>query len=146
MPRLRGWELRLVEVIEDHGAAPFVWGKSDCLTLCADVVLALTGEDPMQLYRGSYSSAAEARRLLGSEGFADVGEALAAQFEEVAPAMARRGDIGIVETQVGSRTVPGSVVVTGANIVGKSAPARGSRIGMTTLDRDRLVKAYRVGW
>lgn len=144
--RVRGWEVRLAEVLDQHAEAPFAWGTSDCLTLVGDVVQALTGSDPMASFRGSYATAAEARRLLGGEGYANVDEALAAQFEEVAPAMARRGDIGVVETRVGKRVVPGSVIVTGVNVTGKSPPARGARIGLTTLPRERLVKAYRVGW
>ena len=46
----------------------------------------------------------------------------------------------------GRRIVPGAVIVAGVNVVGKSAPARGSAVGLTTLARDRLIAAYRVGW
>ncbi len=144
--RIRGWELRLAETLSQHAEAPFAWGQCDCLTLVGDVVEALIGTDPMADWRGRYGSAKAARDLLGAQGYADVQEALAARFEPVAPSLARRGDIGIVETRAGRRIVPGAVIVTGVNVVGKSAPARGSAVGLTTLARDRLIAAYRVGW
>lgn len=144
--RLRGWELALADVVANHAELAFAWGRSDCLTLVADVALALTGNDPLAAFRGRYTSARGAKRLMTGAGFAGLSEAMAGSFEEVAPAMARRGDCGLVETQVRGKVVLAAVVVTGPNVVGKSAPSRKGGTGLTTLGRDRLVRAYRIGW
>lgn len=144
--RPKGWELALAEVVAHHAELPFAWGRSDCLTLVADTAQAMTGKDPLGELRGSYASAAAAVRAMKAAGFADVGAALAATFEEVAPAMARRGDCGLVETRVRGRRQLAAVVVTGAEVVGKSVPSRKGRSGLTTVSRDRLLRAFRIGW
>lgn len=61
--------------------------------------------------------------------------------------MARRGDCGLVKDS-GARggTVLAAVVVTGPEVVGKSAPARKGGTGLTTVGRDRMVRAFRIGW
>jgi len=144
--RRRGWELALADVVAMHGDQPFEWGKSDCLTMVADAALAMTGIDPLADYRGRYKSARGAKGKMRQAGYADVGEAIASQFGEVAPAMARRGDIGLVETVRGTRRELAAVVILGANVVGKTVAAKGATAGLTTLGRDRLVRAFRVGW
>ena len=144
--RARGWEIALARVVEHHAATPFAWGASDCLTLVADAAQALTGFDPMAQYRGRYQSGGGAARLLKKAGHADLGAALAARFEEVAPAMARRGDAGLVETTVRGRLSLAAVVITGAEVVGKSPPGRDGGTGLSIVSRDRLVRAFRIGW
>lgn len=144
--RLRGWELALADVVANHGGMAFEWGRSDCLTLVADVSLALTGNDPLAASRGRYTTALGAKRLMGKAGFASLPDALVGSFDEVAPAMARRGDCGVVETLVRGKVVLAAVVVTGPNVVGKSAPSKKGGTGLTTLGRDRLVRAFRIGW
>lgn len=144
--RLKGWEVALAATIEHHAQTPFAWGQSDCLTMVADVATTLTGTDPMDQFRGRYSSGAGAARVLKAAGFASITEALSAQFEEAPPAMARRGDCGVVETVVRGKTVLAAVVVTGAEVVGKSPPGKAGGTGLTILSRDRLVRAFRVGW
>jgi hypothetical protein len=144
--RVKGWEIALAEVVERHAMTPFAWGSSDCLTLVADAALALTGSDPLAAHRGSYQSGAGATRRLKQAGHADLGAALAASFTEVSPAMARRGDAGLVETRVRGRVVLAAVVITGAEVAGKSSPGKGDGTGLTILSRDRLARAFRVGW
>lgn len=49
--------------------SPFEWGSFDCLTWAASYVEAVTGCDPASRYRGTYSTAFGARRLvLGAGG------------------------------------------------------------------------------
>lgn len=128
------WENRLIEVIERHEALEFQWGVSDCLILVADCCEALTGVDPMRSIRG-YSSEAQARAILEARGYSGVGDALAACFEEIPPARARRGDCGVVEVN----DIAASVVVMGPMLVGKSH--RGS-IKMSPI---RLSRAFKIG-
>lgn len=138
--RLKGWEARLADTIGSHAAMPFAWGRADCLCLVGDVAVALVGEDPMAAFRGRYRTALGAKRLLHRQGYADVAAALAGRFEEIAPAMARRGDCGLV----GDDELA-TVIVTGAEVVGKSAATTGG-IGLAVLSRDRMVRAFRIGW
>lgn len=144
--RVRGWEIALARVIEHHAQTAFAWGASDCLTMVGDAAAALTGFDPMAQFRGRYSSGAGAARVLKAEGYASVADAIASRLVEVAPAMARRGDCGVIETVVRGKTVLAAVVVTGAEVVGKSSPGKAGGTGLAILSRDRLVRAFRVGW
>lgn len=144
--RVKGWEIALARVIEHHAQTPFAWGESDCLTMIGDAAAALTGFDPMADYRGRYASGGGAARMLKKAGFGDIGAALASRFEEVAPAMARRGDAGVVETTVRGKIVLAAVVITGAEVTGKSSPGKAGGTGLSSVSRDRLVRAFRVGW
>lgn len=95
------WEKRFVAVTERHLNTPCVWGKSDCLLTVADAVEAITGTDPAADIRGKYRSMPGAYKLIKARGFSDVASVLAGQFEEIAPALAQRGDIGVYEKTAG---------------------------------------------
>lgn len=96
MKRVAGWEARLHDVIEHHRKLPSKFGVSDCYLICDDAVEAVTGE---RLYPGVYytSEMGAAKELL-ARGFKDVGEAFASKLERVAPSLAHRGDIGVIES------------------------------------------------
>lgn len=66
--RPKGWELALADAVTQHATMPFAWGQSDCLTLVADVALAMTGVDPLAAHRDVYGSAAAAMRMLKAAG------------------------------------------------------------------------------
>lgn len=145
--RHSGWEVALVETIARHQAEPFAWGQSDCITRIADLALAMTGVDPMADLRGGYDSAAGSAGVLKDQGFVDIEAALAAHFEPVAPALARRGDCGIVMTESGKREVKAGVIVMGDMLLGCALPAmpETDALGAIWLPRERLVAAYRIG-
>lgn len=107
------WPERLMEVVDRHAAMPFAYGVSDCWTLAADAIEAMTGERPYAGVR--YASKAGAARALAKRGFATVEAALAAILPDVPAAMAGRGDVGVVETPDG----PAAVVCTGLYFAGK---------------------------
>lgn len=144
-PRRRGWEHALVETASRHQALPFSHENSDCLRLVADIDRAMTGHDPMRGSRSGSRSARGALRTLKRKGFASVAEALAATYPEIAPAMARRGDCGLVETRNGDAVELAAVIVLGDQVMGKSAPAQHGATGVTFVSRDRLVRAFRIG-
>lgn len=85
---------RLHAQIEAARATPFAWGRHDCCLFAADCVLALTGVDHAAAWRGTYTDAVGAQRVLmrqgGLRGLA--GRAGA----PIAPLAARVGDVGIV--------------------------------------------------
>lgn len=96
MTRVAGWEEALAHAIERHGAMPFAWGVSDCFTLSADCILAVTGEDRLAAWR-RYTTELGAARVLRNGGMETVEDLFARHFEDVPPSMAQRGDIGVIE-------------------------------------------------
>lgn len=79
------------EAIARHHAQPFAWGTSDC-TMFADVVLAMTGFDPIADYR-TYTTEIGALRMLKKAGAASMIEYVSRLFPEIPPAHAGRGDL-----------------------------------------------------
>lgn len=125
MTRRPGWEERLFEVVADHSRRPFSWGGtdggSDCHMMAMDAVAALTGVDPYADERGRYTTRIGALRRFSARGFAWLGDAYAAVLEEVPPALAQRGDIGLVEIlDERGRTVEAAVVILPPHAHGKS--------------------------
>ncbi|MFG1205558.1 DUF6950 family protein [Xanthobacter flavus] len=132
--RLPDWEERLADVIAAYQGGVFVWGKRDCFRLPVDVARAVAGLVLWPDVR-PYRTPRGAAIRLARHGFRGVGGALAAVLEEVPPALARRGDVGVV-LEHGAEA---GVVVLGTELAGM-APA-----GMTIVPRERLVRAFRVG-
>lgn len=96
--RAPDWPERLAELVEQRRHAPFAWGTNDCITWASDVTLAITGRDPWAAHRGTYSTEAEADRIVGSAGLEALVERLMrdAGAREIPVAMAQRGDWVIV--------------------------------------------------
>lgn len=134
--RVDGWEHALLAVIAEYDAKPFAWGTADCLTLVADSCMAVTGMDPLLPVRGEYSSAEEASQLMAARGCADVLGALGQVFEQCPPAMARRGDVGVLKHPTLGYA---AVVVAGPYVVGRHE--RGSfKVPLL-----KMVAAFKVG-
>lgn len=131
--RLNDWEDRLTSVVAKHTDAPFQWGSSDCFALPMDMVKAMTGKDPWAKAR-KYKSEKGAARMLAKYSFKNVGEAFAAVLQEIPPAFAGRGDIGVIKN---NGAICG-VVVLGHELAGKSPE------GLLRFSRDRLSRAFRV--
>ena len=97
MTRILGWEQRLAETVQRHGEAAFAWGVSDCLTLAVDALEAVTGSrEPLEQYL-RYSTETGAARVIRSSGYTSVEDGFAVHFEDVPPALAQRGDLGVIE-------------------------------------------------
>lgn len=87
----------LIAYVADAARRPFVWGKHDCALFAAGAVKAQTGRDPARGLRGRYRSAAGAMKHLRKLGHEDLGDLVAAQFQEIKPAFAQVGDIAVVD-------------------------------------------------
>lgn len=135
MSRVDDWPLRLLAAIERHDR-PFAWGESDCMQLAMHCAHVITGVHPFPDTPGSYSTRAGAMRCLQAHGFESIVEALAARYRPVAPALAQRGDIGIVSME----GVLASCVCEGREFVGK-AP---DKDGLIRVPRRAIVQAFRV--
>lgn len=93
--RLDDWPDRLMAAIAAAGERPFQWGGNDCLRFALGCASAITGRDELDGVP-VYNDEKSARRALKRLGFASLSEALASRFAELPPALARRGDLGIV--------------------------------------------------
>ncbi len=94
--RLPDWMVRLDECVRSMQGLPFEWGSHDCCTVAADVVLAVTGVDPMEDLRGQYSTERQALRILAQAG--GIQAYLNQRLGPVVPvALAQAGDIGVCD-------------------------------------------------
>lgn len=94
--RLSQWEARLGREIEAAENRVFVWGTFDCILFPADCAIAMTGRDPAEAWRGTYSDDAGARALIDRLGGIDRCPPAAGLAEISNPMMARRGDAVLV--------------------------------------------------
>lgn len=99
--RLPHWRSALSKCIEEALQRPFEWGRHDCALFAADAVLAMTGVDPAEGWRGRYSTPRGAIRVLRRDGYDDHIAYAEGYLPEVHPARAAMGDIVMVETPVG---------------------------------------------
>lgn len=82
---------------------PFVWGQSDCALLAADWLKSYNGVDYAAPFRGRYKTYLGSKRAMSKLGFQSLYEVVFAQLGEPlsSPLLAQRGDIVIVETDIG---------------------------------------------
>jgi hypothetical protein len=91
-----GWEEALARAIERHSLLPFEWGVSDCFMMATDAAEAATGSPVLAEYR-RYTTEVGAARVMRRAGVEDVGNILALHLTPIAPALAQRGDLGVIE-------------------------------------------------
>lgn len=91
--RLPDWEARLNALISERKKEPFKWGANDCALFGADVVLALTGDDFGEPFRGKYDDAQGAAEALRLYGAGTILRTFDRHLRRVHPAQARRGDV-----------------------------------------------------
>ncbi|PCI62051.1 MAG: hypothetical protein COB35_05050 [Gammaproteobacteria bacterium] len=87
----------LFAFIEQHKNTPFAWGKFDCCLFAADAITLLTGNDPAAEFRGKYSTALGAKRVLKRYGNGDLVNTLIAKLgEPKAVLCVNRGDAVLI--------------------------------------------------
>ena len=96
--KLPDWEQRLHAFIDGRKTSPFAWGSNDCCLWAADAVLAMTGIDIADKFRGKYDSEASCMAMLKSLGYSDIEtmirkELTSWQLTPVQPTFAHRGDL-----------------------------------------------------
>ncbi|HXM32290.1 MAG TPA: hypothetical protein VN921_01460 [Chthoniobacterales bacterium] len=104
--RYDNWPALLDAFVASRREMPFAWGVNDCCLFACDAVLAMTGEDLAETFRGRYSSAREAKRMLQEAGAETVGELadmIAADFglHCIPPLFAQRGDVVLLDREHG---------------------------------------------
>lgn len=101
MARLPDWEPRLLAYLEGVRSRPFEWGEHDCALHSANAVLAVTGEDIAERFRGKYSTAAGSVRALKRYGAGTLEATFDAAIPVIGKAFAQRGDIVSRDGMVG---------------------------------------------
>lgn len=97
------WPERLHAHIDARIRAPFEWGKNDCAHLAFDWVRDMTGHDPLEVFRGRYSTAEGSLRALKRLGKGGLVETFAALMpEEIGVRKARRGDVAVANGDEGA--------------------------------------------
>ena len=96
----------LLSAVAARRGTPFEWGENDCALFACDVLLEATGQDFAAPFRGRYKSAVGAARVLkkfSGGGLEATAEKIARDegHAEVAPLMAQRGDMVLVEAEAG---------------------------------------------
>lgn len=137
--RLADWPARLGTLAAQRLAVPFAWGPNDCAAWVADAVAAMHGQDTLAELRGPRRSWRQARRqLLRIGGYP---AALArAGLQPVAPALAGRGDVVLIEDAAGcAQGWPGVLAVC----IGDEAMAPGPD-GLALLPMARALMAWRT--
>jgi len=134
LKRVDDWPRILNALLARAARDSFEWGRFDCVLFAADTVKALTGVDLAADFRGRYSTALEARRLidrLGGDLEEIVNERLPMQYK----AFAGRGDIALIQSDAG----PALGVVTGLQC------AIPTKTGLALFDVSTAWRAWRVG-
>lgn len=132
--RRKDWVHVLLQTIEQAKDIPFAWGSQDCALFAADCVLAMTGVDFAEEFRGKYNDQEGALRLirgdLESVLMSKLGEPLSRRF-------AGRGDVVLFEATEGPAV--GVVGVKGTNIYAVTEE------GLVELPISRALKCWKIG-
>lgn len=134
MIRKENWPELLLDAVEAARSKPFAWGQHDCCTFAADCVQAMTGVDLMAEFRGRYTSAKGAVKVVAKAGHAALADAWCAALAEIAPLAAQRGDVVMFETDEGLAVG----VVTGTQAVAAGPD------GVTFVPLELWLRAWRV--
>ena len=96
MPRIENWTTILAARLEAVRDLPFAWGRHDCATWAFDLRRDLTGgEDIAALWRGRYTTALGAQRIMRKLGWQNI-EAMGRDLlgdPLATPLLAQRGDL-----------------------------------------------------
>lgn len=91
MGKVRGWERLLLDELARWRSVPFVWGESDCLSMCRAAELAMTGRsslDDLPPYVSEFGALLGLKRL----GHSSVEDLVSAVLPAVPVPACHRGD------------------------------------------------------
>jgi hypothetical protein len=101
----RDWDTYAFDpFLSERADMPFEWGSNDCALFAADAILANTGTDVADDFRGKYTTQLGAlktiREVTGGTTIADAAAYCANKyglFEHEFPLMAKRGDLVVID-------------------------------------------------
>jgi hypothetical protein len=120
------WHTRAFDpFLRERASMPFAWGSNDCALFAADAILASTGIDIADDFRGRYSTQLGALRTIqevtGGTSVADAAAYCAAKHglvEHTHPLLAKRGDLVIIDNA--GTLIAGVVHLNGFHVVSVS--------------------------
>lgn len=97
--RARGWESSFTQFLNERADMTFAWGSNDCMTFAGDAVTLYGFPDPMEDWRGSYSTVNEAAELLNEkpDGLLGWATEVFSGYSEIRTGSAKRGDVVLLE-------------------------------------------------
>ena len=142
IPKLKrrpDWRARFEAAIDEIKYVPFDWSEQhDCGPgLAGRLVLAMTGEDMVAPWRGSYRTMHGALRVMQNEGFENLADMVAAMLPEIHPSRAQVGDLAAFPVDTAFGYALG--VVNGERVF----VLRPEGIG--TMDLLQATRAFKVG-
>lgn len=143
MPQMRpeDWPQRLAWFVAERRGKGFDWASNNCGLLAADWLAELVDNDLAADYRARCATALGAKRLLAEAGgVAGLAAAVCARhgWAEVTPAMARRGDLALVEAETPEGSAEALGVVLGATVMAPGAT------GAVFVPRRQLRRAWAI--
>jgi hypothetical protein len=138
MLRLPNWSHQLDRLCQQRLHMPFAWGPNDCAAFAADAVLAMRGHDSLHGLRLPRTSARAAGRAKGAIGGFHAALRRAG-LQEVAPALAQRGDLVLLHQPAHGRRMRSLLAVC----MGAWAVAPSTH-GLASVPMNQAVAAWRV--
>lgn len=102
MKRFVDWDNRLNQYLAEATKKEFDYAEHNCAHFAAGAVEAMTGEDPMEEFRGKFTNEKEAREALKTYGGGSLFSTLRRKFgNPVNGAHAKRGDLAYHDKSLG---------------------------------------------
>lgn len=143
--RQRGWEIALAAWADDVVGKPYTWGQTDCLSLAASAILAMTRTAlALPPYRSAATAKQQVEVVLDEHG--SIGGALLAQGARRigGASWAQPGDL-LVWEPTDEWPFPEVAVVVGHKAIAADEAHGVCVQPLTVVVRDPAVTLYRVG-
>ncbi len=143
MKRDDNWVSKLQSVIESAEDKDFCWEHHNCCTFTSDCVMAMTGIDPMNEFRGRFKTQRGAFNLLtkvsGGKTLIDSVNYFAAIYKlnKIPPSFAGRGDIVVV-------LVDSVQIMSIVDLSGRFALAICPSHGLVKVPVETAIRAWRL--
>ena len=134
--RLPDWRARLEAYLDSIEGRPFAWGDLDCALFAADCVLAMTGVDFANDFRGKYTDYASGLAALKAAGFKSYAGIVSNCLPQAQPDEVGIGDIAVVDIPPARLSL---ALVGGAHLTVMTEAGKGS------LPLDRASRFFKVG-
>lgn len=109
LERSPDWSELLSQYISESRGKAFEYGSNDCCTFSCGAVQAMTGQDPMEEFRGKYCDLKSYLRMLRERGYSSLSDIFDEKFPKIEVHRARRGDLvgfrGSFGVSVGGRAL-----------------------------------------
>ncbi|WP_457587282.1 DUF6950 family protein [Ensifer canadensis] len=96
LQRVDNWRGRFEQTIDEIRYRPFAWDAECAIHLCGRLVQAVTDIDVAAPYRGRFSTAAGAVRVMTNSGFSNLADLVASILPEIHPSQMEIGDVAAI--------------------------------------------------